>query len=126
MVGVGQTLKPFDILVPAIGPRDVLARVRARRAFAIPTRVAARANRRCARCPWRWGARWPASWALAEIIGSNDHLLQELPRLVELARRRVLDTLRVVTRAIPLDADAVNQTLDVERFDGGARTVIVP
>ena len=62
-----------------------------------------------------------------EIIGSNDHLLQELPRLVELARRRVLDTSRVVTRTIPLDADAINQTLDaLERFDGGVRTVIVP
>ena len=63
----------------------------------------------------------------AEIIGSNDHLLQELPRLVELARRRVLDTSRVVTRIVPLDADAINQTLDaLERFDSGVRTVIVP
>ena len=63
----------------------------------------------------------------AEIIGSNDHLLQELPRLVELARRRVLDTSRVVTRTIPLDAGAINQTLDaLERFDSGVRTVIVP
>ncbi|HEU5099734.1 MAG TPA: zinc-binding dehydrogenase, partial [Roseiflexaceae bacterium] len=48
----------------------------------------------------------------AEIIGSNDHLLQELPLLVELARRKVLDTSRVVSRVVPLDAGAINQTLD--------------
>jgi D-arabinose 1-dehydrogenase-like Zn-dependent alcohol dehydrogenase len=63
----------------------------------------------------------------AEIIGSNDHLLHELPGLVEMARRKVLDTSRVVTRTIPLDASAINQTLDaLERFDSGVRTVIVP
>jgi len=63
----------------------------------------------------------------AEIIGSNDHLLQELPLLVDMARRRVLDTTRVVARVIPLDADAINQTLDaLEQFEGGVRTVIVP
>jgi D-arabinose 1-dehydrogenase-like Zn-dependent alcohol dehydrogenase len=63
----------------------------------------------------------------AEIIGSNDHLLQELPLLVDMARRRVLDTSRIVTRVVPLDADAINQTLDaLERFSGDVRTVIVP
>ena len=63
----------------------------------------------------------------AKVIGSNDHLLQELPLLVEMARRRVLDTSRVVTRTIPLDADAINQTLDaLEQFGGDVRTVIVP
>jgi propanol-preferring alcohol dehydrogenase len=63
----------------------------------------------------------------AEVIGSNDHLAQELPLLVELARRNVLDTSRVVTRVVPLDADAINQTLDaLERFSGDVRTVIVP
>jgi D-arabinose 1-dehydrogenase-like Zn-dependent alcohol dehydrogenase len=62
----------------------------------------------------------------AEIIGSNDHLFQELPGLIEMARRKILDTSRVVTRTIPLDADAINQTLDaLERFDSGIRTVIV-
>jgi propanol-preferring alcohol dehydrogenase len=63
----------------------------------------------------------------AEIIGSNDHLAQELPLLVELARRKVLDTSRIVTRVVPLDADAINQTLDaLEHFSGEVRTVIVP
>jgi threonine dehydrogenase-like Zn-dependent dehydrogenase len=63
----------------------------------------------------------------AELIGSNDHLLHELPPLIELAREGALDLSRVVTRTIPLDADAVNDALDaLERFEGGIRTVIVP
>jgi propanol-preferring alcohol dehydrogenase len=63
----------------------------------------------------------------AEVIGSNDHLLQELPLLVELARRGVLDTSRVVTRTVPLDADAINGALDaLERFGSDVRAVIVP
>lgn len=62
-----------------------------------------------------------------EIIGSNDHLLQELPVLVDMARRGVLDTSRIVTRTIPLEADAINQALDeLERFGSGVRTVITP
>jgi len=62
-----------------------------------------------------------------EIIGSNDHLLQELPLLVDMARRKVLDTSRVVTRTIPLEADVINRTLDeLDEFSGGVRTVIVP
>ena len=63
-----------------------------------------------------------------EIIGSNDHLLQELPLLVEMARRKVLDTSRVVTRTVPLDADAIDQTLDaLEQFGSSdVRTIIVP
>ena len=63
----------------------------------------------------------------AEIIGSNDHLFQELPVLLELARRRALDTSRVVTRVVPLEAGAINQALDeLEHFGSGVRTVIVP
>jgi propanol-preferring alcohol dehydrogenase len=62
-----------------------------------------------------------------EIIGSNDHLLQELPLLVDLARRKVLDTSKVVTRTIPLDANVINQALDIlEQYGNGFRTVIVP
>ena len=62
-----------------------------------------------------------------EIIGSNDHLLQELPELVEMARGKALDTSRVVTKTIPLDADQINAALDaLERFEGGVRTVILP
>jgi len=62
-----------------------------------------------------------------EIIGSNDHLLQELPLLVEMARKKVLDTSRVVSRTVPLDADEVNAALDaLETFGGEVRTVIIP
>jgi 2-desacetyl-2-hydroxyethyl bacteriochlorophyllide A dehydrogenase len=62
-----------------------------------------------------------------QIIGSNDHLLQELPLLIEMARRHVLDTVRVVTRTVPLDADEINRALDaLEQFGGDIRTVIVP
>lgn len=62
-----------------------------------------------------------------ELIGSNDHHLQELPLLVEMARRKVLDASRVVTRTIPLDADAINAALDeLGRFGNDVRTVIAP
>ncbi|MBK8784486.1 MAG: zinc-binding dehydrogenase [Anaerolineales bacterium] len=62
-----------------------------------------------------------------ELIGSNDHHLQELPLLVEMARKKVLDTSRIVTKTVPLDANVVNHVLDeLEKFSGDVRTVIVP
>lgn len=62
-----------------------------------------------------------------ELIGSNDHHLQELPLLVDLARRKILDTSQIVTKTIPLDAGAINAALDnLEKFGGDVRTVIVP
>ena len=63
----------------------------------------------------------------AEVIGSADHLLQELPLLIEYARRGILDLSNVVTRTVDLDAEAVNHALDeLETFGGGVRTVITP
>jgi 2-desacetyl-2-hydroxyethyl bacteriochlorophyllide A dehydrogenase len=63
----------------------------------------------------------------AELIGANDHLLQEMPLLLELARRGALDLGRVVARTVPLEADAVNGVLDaLDRFGAPVRTVIVP
>ncbi|HEX5838750.1 MAG TPA: zinc-binding dehydrogenase [Anaerolineales bacterium] len=63
----------------------------------------------------------------AEIIGSNDHLLQELPLLVDMARRKILDTSNVVSQTIPLDAARINQRLDdLEQFTSDVRAVIVP
>ncbi|MEW6084191.1 MAG: zinc-binding dehydrogenase [Chloroflexota bacterium] len=63
----------------------------------------------------------------AEIIGSNDHLLSELPLLVEWARRGILDTSRVVSHVIPLDAAKINQRLDdLENFTNDVRVVIAP
>lgn len=62
----------------------------------------------------------------AEIIGSNDHLLQELPLLIDLARRKILDTSHVVSQRIPLNAEKVNQRLDdLEHFTNDVRAVIV-
>ena len=62
----------------------------------------------------------------AEIIGSNDHLLEELPVLIDLARRKVLDTSRVVSQTLPLDADRINGRLDdLEQYTSDIRAVIV-
>lgn len=63
----------------------------------------------------------------AEVIGCSDHLMQEFPLLLEYARRGALDLSDVVARTVPLEAGAINDTLDaLERFGGAARTVIVP
>ena len=62
----------------------------------------------------------------AEVIGSNDHLLQELTPLIDMARRKILDTSHVVSQTIPLDADRVNKRLDdLENFTDDVRAVIV-
>jgi 2-desacetyl-2-hydroxyethyl bacteriochlorophyllide A dehydrogenase len=60
-----------------------------------------------------------------EIIGSSDHLAQELPALIELARRGTLDLSQVVTDTLPLNADAINSAMDrLDRFAGDVRLVI--
>ena len=61
----------------------------------------------------------------AEIIGISDHLAQELPALIEWTRRGKLNLSRVVSRSVPLEADAVNQVLDdLAGFGPGVRVVI--
>ena len=63
----------------------------------------------------------------AEIIGVSDHLAQELPQLIEWARRGALDLTKVITRTVPLDAKAVNDALDgLEKFGEAGRMVITP
>jgi 2-desacetyl-2-hydroxyethyl bacteriochlorophyllide A dehydrogenase len=63
----------------------------------------------------------------AEVIGTNDHLLHELPLLLELTRRGKLNLSEAVTRTVPLEADAINHALDnLEHFHSDVRTVIVP
>jgi propanol-preferring alcohol dehydrogenase len=63
----------------------------------------------------------------AEVIGSSDHLLHEIPLLLELARRGSLDLSRVVTQTVPLEAGPINEMMDaLESFGGGVRTVITP
>jgi 2-desacetyl-2-hydroxyethyl bacteriochlorophyllide A dehydrogenase len=62
-----------------------------------------------------------------ELIGSNDHLLQELPLLIEYARSGILDLSQIVTRRVPLEPMAINAVLDgLERFSDDVRAVIVP
>jgi propanol-preferring alcohol dehydrogenase len=62
-----------------------------------------------------------------EIIGASDHLAQELPLLIELARRGALDLEHVVTDTVPLDAAAINAVMDrLEQYSGDVRVVIVP
>ncbi len=63
----------------------------------------------------------------AEIIGSSDHLIDELPILLEWARRGRLNLEHIVAQTIPLDAAAINAVLDaLDEFRGEVRTVIVP
>lgn len=63
----------------------------------------------------------------AEIIGVSDHLAQELPEVLEFARRRVLDLSAAITRTLPLDARLMNAALDeLENFDVEGRIVIQP
>jgi threonine dehydrogenase-like Zn-dependent dehydrogenase len=63
----------------------------------------------------------------AEIVGVSDHLASEIPTLLEFARRGQLDLSHAVTRTIPLEAGAVNETLDrLEKFGDDVRVVIKP
>jgi D-arabinose 1-dehydrogenase-like Zn-dependent alcohol dehydrogenase len=63
----------------------------------------------------------------AEIIGVSDHLASELPSLLDFARTGALDLSPVISRTIPLNAIAVNETLDrLERYHDDLRVVITP
>jgi 2-desacetyl-2-hydroxyethyl bacteriochlorophyllide A dehydrogenase len=63
----------------------------------------------------------------AEIIGVSDHLASELPLLIEWVRQGKVSLSNVITRTIPLDADAINRTLDgLEKFGDEGRVVIKP
>lgn len=63
----------------------------------------------------------------AEIIGSSDHLVSDLPFLIDLVRKGTFDLSKIITGTIPLAAGPVNAVLDrMENFGTGARTVILP
>lgn len=63
----------------------------------------------------------------AEVIGVSDHLASELAELIELTRAGKLELREVVTRSVPLEARAINETLDrLAQFGDEVRTVIVP
>ncbi len=62
-----------------------------------------------------------------EVIGSSDHLLSELPEVLDLAARGLLDFSHVVTRTVPLEAAPVNAVLErLHAYEADVRTVIVP
>lgn len=63
----------------------------------------------------------------AEIIGVSDHLANEIPLLLDFARTGKLKFTDVVTRTVPLEAAAINETLDrLEKFGEDVRVVIKP
>ncbi len=63
----------------------------------------------------------------AEIIGVSDHLASEIPQLLDWARTGKLDLSNIVTKTVPLDADAINRTLDnLEKFGNDFRAVVIP
>ena len=64
----------------------------------------------------------------AAVVGCSDHLAQEIPLLIDLWLKNQLNLDQVVTRSVPLEADAINAVLDrMETFSGGdVRTVILP
>jgi 2-desacetyl-2-hydroxyethyl bacteriochlorophyllide A dehydrogenase len=65
--------------------------------------------------------------AEAEVIGVADHLAQEMPLLLEFGQQGKLNLKNVITRTVPLDADAINGVLDeLDRYGDHVRTVIVP
>ena len=62
-----------------------------------------------------------------ELIGSNDHLLEEVHELFRLAEASDLVLDEVVAEQIPLGAEPVNRALDrLDAFGGGVRTDITP
>jgi 2-desacetyl-2-hydroxyethyl bacteriochlorophyllide A dehydrogenase len=63
----------------------------------------------------------------AEVIGVSDHLANELPLLLDLARTGKLDLSRGFIRTVPLEANAVNRALDrLEKYSDDVRVVITP
>jgi threonine dehydrogenase-like Zn-dependent dehydrogenase len=63
----------------------------------------------------------------AEIIGVSDHLASDIPLLIELVRTGKLNLSGVITRTVPLEAAAINETLDrLDAFGEDVRVVIKP
>lgn len=62
-----------------------------------------------------------------EIIGVSDHLLSELPFLLDLAQQGKLDLSKVVTKTVPLEAGAINEVHHrLKEFKADFRTIIKP
>ncbi len=61
------------------------------------------------------------------IIGSSDHLRDELVELMQFAAAGRIDLTPVLSKRVPLSATAINAALDdLDRGTAGLRTVIVP
>ena len=61
------------------------------------------------------------------VIGVSDHLASEIPALMHYAEKGQLNFEGVITRVVPLEAEAINETLDgLERFGNEVRVVIRP
>lgn len=62
-----------------------------------------------------------------EIIGVSDHLLSEIPFLLNLTQEGKLDLNKVVTKTVPLEAKAINEVHhQLMSFNADFRTVIKP
>lgn len=62
-----------------------------------------------------------------EIIGVSDHLLSELPFLLDLAKQGKIDLTKVVTKTVHLEAEAINEMHhNLKKFKADFRTVIIP
>ncbi len=62
-----------------------------------------------------------------EIIGVSDHLLSELPFLLDLAKLGKLDLSKVVTNTVSLKAEAINEIHhQLKKYKADFRTVIKP
>lgn len=63
----------------------------------------------------------------AEVIGAMDHFASEIEELFGMVVAGDLDLSDVITATVPLEAGAINETMDrLEAFEGGVRTVITP
>lgn len=63
----------------------------------------------------------------AEIIGISDHLIEDLPPLLEFAQRGQLNLKELISSRLPLDPTAINQALDqLEHFGEAVRSVVIP
>jgi len=63
----------------------------------------------------------------AEIIGVSDHLASEIPILIGFVRFGKLDLSKVISHTIPLEGDAINESLDqLDAYTLPGRVVITP
>lgn len=63
----------------------------------------------------------------AEVISCSDHLLYELPLLIELVKRKKLNLSCIITNKIPLNLEIINDVLDkMVVFSNEIRTVSCP